>query len=169
MVRDSVAARFGRNLRACRTRARITQEELGVRATLHRTEIGLLERGERVPRIDTLLRLIAALSVTPDELLGGIRIPRSEKTHPIVDAPESADEDMAIEVGLLSVIFEAHPEHLSAAELVRRMMPVDPRYRDEDGAVERAIRSLQHSELVRETNGVIVPTRAALRFDELPF
>jgi transcriptional regulator with XRE-family HTH domain len=71
---NPAAIHFGRNLHACRARARITQEELGVRAALHRTEIGLLERGVRMPRIDTLLRLATALSVEPGELLSGIPI-----------------------------------------------------------------------------------------------
>ncbi|MBW8060730.1 MAG: helix-turn-helix domain-containing protein [Solirubrobacterales bacterium] len=43
-----------------------------MRAGLHRTEIGLLERGERVPRIDTLIKLAAAVSVPPSQLLEGI-------------------------------------------------------------------------------------------------
>jgi hypothetical protein len=79
-----------------------------------------------------------------------------------------ADDVAKLEVGLLSLIFDLHPEHLTAAELADRMTPVDPRYGDDDEAVEHAIRRLQHSELVSEMDGVIVPTRAALRFDELP-
>lgn len=62
------ADRFGQNLRRCRRVANLSQEQLGLRAGLHRTEIGLLERGARVPRIDTLLKLAAALSVEPGEL-----------------------------------------------------------------------------------------------------
>jgi transcriptional regulator with XRE-family HTH domain len=42
-----VARRFGENLRRHREAADISQEELGVRCSLHRTEIGLLERGAR--------------------------------------------------------------------------------------------------------------------------
>ena len=67
-----VAARFGENLARCRRRANLSQEELGFLASLHRTEIGLLERGTRVPRIDTLVKLAGALSVAPGELIEGI-------------------------------------------------------------------------------------------------
>ena len=67
-----VAARFGENLTRCRKRADISQEELGIRASLHRTEIGLLERGTPPPRIDTLVKLAGALSIPPSELLEGI-------------------------------------------------------------------------------------------------
>ncbi|HEY0392573.1 MAG TPA: helix-turn-helix transcriptional regulator [Solirubrobacterales bacterium] len=55
-----------------RERADITQEVLSFRASLHRTEIGLLGRGGRIPRIDTLVKLRDALGVTSDDLLAGI-------------------------------------------------------------------------------------------------
>ena len=67
-----VARRFGENLRRCRRRAGFSQEELGMRSSLHRTEIGLLERGARVPRIDTLIKIASALAVAPSELIEGI-------------------------------------------------------------------------------------------------
>lgn len=67
-----VAARFGENLMRYRRRAKLSQEELGFRASLHRTEIGQLERGDRLPRIDTLIKLAGALSVPPGDLLKGM-------------------------------------------------------------------------------------------------
>lgn len=69
---NPLAVYFGENLRRCRKRADLSQEELGIRASLHRTEIGLLERGERLPRIDTVVKLVAALELEPDRLLEGI-------------------------------------------------------------------------------------------------
>ena len=68
-----VARRFGANLRRARRRTGLSQEEVGFRASLHRTEIGLLERGARVPRIDTLVKVSAAVGVRVDcALLEGI-------------------------------------------------------------------------------------------------
>ena len=49
-----------------------TREETGIRASLHRTEIGLLERGERTPRIDTLVKVAGAVGANPADLLAGI-------------------------------------------------------------------------------------------------
>jgi len=69
---QEVATQFGRNLVRCRRRAGLSQEELGIRASLHRTAIGMLEQGERLPRIDTLLKLAGAMSIPPSELLEGI-------------------------------------------------------------------------------------------------
>lgn len=72
MLRVDVAARFGENLSRCRKAARLSQEELGFRASLHRTEIGQLERGVRLARIDTLVKLAGSLGVAPGELLRGM-------------------------------------------------------------------------------------------------
>lgn len=60
---EQVARRFAANLRRARLRAGISQEELGFRAGLHRTEIGLLERGARVPRTDTVIKLASGLGL----------------------------------------------------------------------------------------------------------
>lgn len=68
----AVAQRFSENLLILRRRAGLSQEQLGFDADLHRTEIGCLERGERNPRIDTLVKIAGALEVDPGELLAGL-------------------------------------------------------------------------------------------------
>jgi transcriptional regulator with XRE-family HTH domain len=67
-----VAARFGDNLARCRKRVDFSQEELALRASLHRTEISNLERGLRLPRVDTLVKLKSCLEVSADDLLAGL-------------------------------------------------------------------------------------------------
>lgn len=64
--------RFAVNLRKARQKAKISQEELGFRCDLHRTEISLLERGGREPRLGTIVKLASALSVKPEELCTGV-------------------------------------------------------------------------------------------------
>jgi transcriptional regulator with XRE-family HTH domain len=64
--------RFAANLRKARKRAAISQEELGFRCELHRTEISLLERAGREPRLATLTKLAGSLDSTPQELCEGI-------------------------------------------------------------------------------------------------
>lgn len=68
----SIATRFGANMKKARREAGMSQEEVGIRASLHRTEIGLLERGERTPRIDTAIKLAGALGVSLGQLTRGI-------------------------------------------------------------------------------------------------
>ncbi len=71
-VDPAIARVFGANLRYCRKQAGVSQEELGFLSNLHRTEIGMLERGIRLPRIDTLVKLAGSLEVEPGDLLDGL-------------------------------------------------------------------------------------------------
>jgi transcriptional regulator with XRE-family HTH domain len=64
--------RFGQNLARCREGAEVSQEELSFRASIHRTEVSLLERGERMPRVDTALRLAGSLGVPLGDLVAGL-------------------------------------------------------------------------------------------------
>lgn len=72
MAAPQIARHFGRTLQRERKRADLSQERLGLLASLHRTEVGLIERGIRVPRIDTLVKLAGALEVPAADLLQGI-------------------------------------------------------------------------------------------------
>lgn len=64
--------RFGENLARCREGADVSQEELSFRASIHRTEVSLLERGERMPRVDTAMRIAGSLGVPLDDLVAGL-------------------------------------------------------------------------------------------------
>lgn len=65
--------RFAANLRRHRQAAGLSQEALGFACGLHRTEISLLERAGREPRLTTIVQLSRALKLTPCDLLEGIR------------------------------------------------------------------------------------------------
>ena len=64
---------FGHNLKGARRRGGFSQEELASLDSLQRTEIGMLERGIRAPRLDTIIKLAGGLEVEPGELLSGMR------------------------------------------------------------------------------------------------
>jgi len=66
------ARRFGENLVHARRAAGLSQEALSFEAGLHRTEIGALERGIRIPRLDTLVKLAAVLGISVQRLIAGI-------------------------------------------------------------------------------------------------
>jgi transcriptional regulator with XRE-family HTH domain len=68
----TVVERFARNLRRIRTRRDLTQLDFAVRADMHRTEVSLLERALREPRMETLIKLAGALEVPLSELVEGI-------------------------------------------------------------------------------------------------
>jgi transcriptional regulator with XRE-family HTH domain len=70
---DDVREQLGKNLRDLRERAGLSQEELAEICDLDRTEISLLERGLRFPRLDTLVRLSRGLKLgSVSELLENI-------------------------------------------------------------------------------------------------
>src|SRR5688572_962575 len=70
--RNGLSVRVGENVKSLRRQNRISQEQLGERAGLHRTEIAFIEHGERTMRIDTALKLATGLHVTVDALLVGV-------------------------------------------------------------------------------------------------
>jgi len=85
------ATRFGHNLARCRERSGLSQEELGMRAELHRTAVGQLERGQRIARADTLVKLAGSLGVTPEELLEGLEWEPSIRTEGRLTVRDDAD------------------------------------------------------------------------------
>jgi transcriptional regulator with XRE-family HTH domain len=65
---------FGERLLVVRFNyGRISQEALAERAGIHRTQISMFETGQRMPMLETFVRLAGALDQEPAELLGPIR------------------------------------------------------------------------------------------------
>jgi transcriptional regulator with XRE-family HTH domain len=67
------AERFAGNLARHRKAAGLTQEELSIRAGLNRSQVGLIEQGNRLPRIDTFVKLVGALGIPAEQLLEGLK------------------------------------------------------------------------------------------------
>jgi transcriptional regulator with XRE-family HTH domain len=71
---EPVRKQFAINLRHHRERVGLSQEALADVCGLHRTEISLLERCKRSPRLETIVILARGLKLaSPGELLEGIR------------------------------------------------------------------------------------------------
>lgn len=68
-----LAHRFGGNLRRARRRADLSQMQLARLVELNRVDVGQLERGRRLPRLDTILKLSAGVRDFPCVLLAGLR------------------------------------------------------------------------------------------------
>jgi transcriptional regulator with XRE-family HTH domain len=71
-VDRDAAKRLGKNLWLARRRAGYSQEALGDLCGLHRTEVGMVENGQRLPRVDTLMKLATALEIGVEKLVEGI-------------------------------------------------------------------------------------------------
>jgi transcriptional regulator with XRE-family HTH domain len=69
----STREQFAENLKRQRDRAGLSQEALADVCDLHRTEISLLERSKRSPRLETIVILSKGLGLSsPGELIDGI-------------------------------------------------------------------------------------------------
>jgi transcriptional regulator with XRE-family HTH domain len=82
--------RFAANLRRARKAAGVSQEELAGRCELHRTEVSLLERGGREPRLGTMIKLATALDTTAEALVTGIGWDPQAREYKIDEPGEGA-------------------------------------------------------------------------------
>lgn len=73
MTASLPADRFGQSLRRRRRLADLSQRELAELTQLRHMDISAIERGQRVPRLDTILKLAAGVEATSCELLVGLR------------------------------------------------------------------------------------------------
>lgn len=71
-IPDPVVKSFAANLRRVRVESGTSQSKVAKLTELHRTEVSLLERGQREPRLGTMLRLAGALEVPVEALVSGL-------------------------------------------------------------------------------------------------
>ncbi len=77
--RSGLLLAFGRKLRAEREHRNLSQEALAHIASLHRNEIGVLERGQCEPHLLTLLILADTLRLPPCALFYGLPVPKERR------------------------------------------------------------------------------------------
>ena len=75
-------------------------------------------------------------------------------------------EDAATESAVLLRVLDLHPAGLTTAELIRDVGGAEAGFAARD-AVARAVRELIGAGLLRRSGELVLPTRAALRFNEL--
>jgi transcriptional regulator with XRE-family HTH domain len=70
---SEIGKRLGRRIRDLRTHRvdRWTQEELAQRAHISVSFLSMIERGERIPHVETLSEIASALGVSLSELFAG--------------------------------------------------------------------------------------------------
>ena len=68
LIKDLIQ-KFGNKVRKERLSLGLSQEELASRAHVHRTYIGMIERGEKNITLENIGKLAKALNVTIDEFM----------------------------------------------------------------------------------------------------
>ena len=66
---SAIKRRFGKAVRRLRNEAEVSQESLAAAAGVHRTYMGLVERGRVAPTIVVVEKIAAALRMAGSELL----------------------------------------------------------------------------------------------------
>ncbi|MDR3387721.1 MAG: helix-turn-helix transcriptional regulator [Rudaea sp.] len=74
--KTNVAKAFGAALREARTRAKLSQEDLGLESGVDRTFVSMLERGVRQPALSTVFALCDAMAIKPGQLVDRVALLR---------------------------------------------------------------------------------------------
>jgi hypothetical protein len=82
------------------------------------------------------------------------------------DTRDSTEGDELVESAVLFHVLALHPTHLTLEELVRELAG-DPTAFPERNAIERAVRNLSGAGALHRNGEFVLPTRTALRLDEL--
>lgn len=99
---------IGKHIRESRIVRGMSQEQLAEDTRLSVSYIGMIERGEKIPRLETFLRIINTLEVSSDEVMKdvvrvGYQIRMSEYTERI---RELSERDQKRVYDLLEIMLE---------------------------------------------------------------
>ncbi len=97
---------IGKNIRAYRIHRRLRQEDLAELTGLSVTYIGMLERGEKIPALETFIKILNALEVSADMILAdvlkvGYEVKGSMMTEQLSSLPPEEREKICDVVAVL--------------------------------------------------------------------
>lgn len=166
----TLGERFGANVVWFRRRAGLKQGELADRVGINRTILSKIERGHRLPRLDVILRLVAALNVENCDLVAWMWWDPAKHHH--YESPASSSSgcevlDFHLPAGfrISPVGYESEerfkdrlrqrhedPDHRAVLELLRDDAPkIAPRERPDAAWVQRTGQALR---ALREDRGL---------------
>lgn len=68
-MKSALLVKFGDRVRGRRTALHLSQEELAERADVHRTYVGMIERGEKNITLENIAKFAKALNLTLSQLM----------------------------------------------------------------------------------------------------
>ncbi len=68
-MKRKINIKFGQSVAKIRNSRHLSQEELADKCGLHRTYIGIIERGEKSPTLETINKIAIGLEVSLKDLL----------------------------------------------------------------------------------------------------
>jgi hypothetical protein len=82
------------------------------------------------------------------------------------DCPSNEAQDLRDQGSVLIYVLTLYPTHLRLSELIQEVSAGAADFAQRD-AIERAVRDLVGVGLLFRSDGLVLPTRAALRFNEI--
>jgi DNA-binding XRE family transcriptional regulator len=67
-MKNKILVQFGNRVRSLRAQRGISQEQLAILAGVHRTYVGMIERGEKNITLINIYKISSALGVKPSEI-----------------------------------------------------------------------------------------------------
>jgi hypothetical protein len=86
--------------------------------------------------------------------------------HGSSDCPTNEAQDLRDQGSVLIHVLTLYPTHLRLSELIQEVSAGAADFAQRD-AIERAVRDLTGVGLLFRSDGLVLPTRAALRFNEI--
>jgi len=102
---------FGVNLQTLRELRKLTQLELGARASIAAASISHFETGQRSPSLESLIKLADALSISVDALLGRSPVETAAQVDPIFLRASKASAQTLDTVRRVTAALLADMEH----------------------------------------------------------
>jgi transcriptional regulator with XRE-family HTH domain len=96
--------KFGARVRARREALGLTQAKLAEKAGVTSNYVGVLERGLKLPTLDTLVKMARALDLRPAELLGDLQLKDAWTEDVAALATKIPDESRALALAVLKVV-----------------------------------------------------------------
>src|ERR1700688_2714102 len=102
---------FSANLKQIRELRRLTQVEVGARAGIGAASVSHFETGQRLPSLDSLIKLADALEVSVDALLGRARTGDAAQLDPIfLRASQASARTLDVVRRVTAALLDAEPK-----------------------------------------------------------
>ena len=122
---------IGKNIRKFRLARKLRQEDLAEKTDLTTNYIGMVERGEKIPSLETFIKIVNALGVSSDMVLTEVlETGYTVKNSMLNEKLEKlAPEDTAKDVERSARLCERQAKNLPKAKLTGRWRWICPRCR----------------------------------------
>lgn len=104
MISDSI----GKNIRKCRLAKKMKQDVLAERTNLSVTYIGMLERGEKTPSLESFVKIVNALETSADVVLAEVLADKYEIKFSLLNdkLARLSEKDKNLILDVIEIIIE---------------------------------------------------------------